>query len=720
MKINAEGELPKQLRPSITLSSSPLTKRRKNREQQQQQRSERNDNSFGRGAGSLHRPRRFFSAETARSSILSIFSRQTHSQPGTPDPSQQLTPHLAPTPTETRVVVEGGGGSSDILPSKTSIPSGIDDSASLELAGTIVDAVPPPPEFTRRVTSDMTAITEYLTANVVAAAAAAAAAASSSVATAQHTGGAVSPTASSHRIRSNARISNASTIATLSPLTSKPSIMSLPSDKWNREVRQNPSTLSSEEFSISSNSFSGRRDRSYYRQPQSLQRDPSSGRTPGEFSGSSLMPKGSSKNSLAPQLSNRISSGSSSLSVASPQHPAGANRTSTSSGYSTLSTSTRSKSTSQHRIHLHQRQSETSEAASSRTDSFTPSINVRIEGATQLQSSPGNAQGSSSYHLAPPPPPPPPSLAEQNQIREDDIEEGPEDEYYSESSLSSIDDDDMSHMTPTDAPKGRSMFQRSPIRSTRKRINQNAEHYELAKSGSADTRNAQQPPEQSPTAVSQQHHPLPVSSQPPTMQQSQAPLSPSSSDVPSNVVTEPQLFAEKKDSKLQPSSFASTSRRFSDMTKGSVDLFWQQLKRLNSTESVFFGMPPIRRHLSKESSTSTPRRRRRRRASGRSSDDEDDEHRRRRRQERAEEQIRDAHRVNMVLEQIKSDERLSAAVDAFGSRSIYQQSMWYVITFYITYLFATVDRLIQYKTGQNVYVLVALHVLFVPLQVCES
>ena len=270
-------------------------------------------------------------------------------------------------------------------------------------------------------------------------------------------------------------------------------------------------------------------------------------------------------------------------------------------------------------------------------------------------------------------------------------------------------------MTPTEAPKKQGMFFRSPVQMSRKKVFQSTTNSSLPTIDIATSTQGQGPQSspQNQTQVDLRSGFPDALLQSPVQQSNKIQTTSNSTELQSPKEEKPSLLlADKSESKRRP-SFASTSRRFSDMTKGSVDMFWQQMKRLNSTESVFFGMPPIRRHLSKESSSG----RRRRRRSGARGDLEDDEQRRLHQQELDEQEIRDAYRVNMVLEQIKSDKKLSAAVDAFGSRSIYQQSLWYAITFYITYIFATVNRVIQYKTGQNVYLLVALHVFFVPLQV---
>jgi hypothetical protein len=54
--------------------------------------------------------------------------------------------------------------------------------------------------------------------------------------------------------------------------------------------------------------------------------------------------------------------------------------------------------------------------------------------------------------------------------------------------------------------------------------------------------------------------------------------------------------------------------------------------------------------------------------------------------------------------------------NAFGSRAVYTQSLLYTLTFFATYTFATINRIVQQLTGETYFIIIALHVTFIPLQ----
>jgi hypothetical protein len=75
--------------------------------------------------------------------------------------------------------------------------------------------------------------------------------------------------------------------------------------------------------------------------------------------------------------------------------------------------------------------------------------------------------------------------------------------------------------------------------------------------------------------------------------------------------------------------------------------------------------------------------------------------------------------VNHVLETIEtfiSAKLQNVEANAFGSRLVFQQSVWYTFAFYATFTFATINRALQQANVSIPYPLLVLHAIFLPLQ----
>lgn len=76
----------------------------------------------------------------------------------------------------------------------------------------------------------------------------------------------------------------------------------------------------------------------------------------------------------------------------------------------------------------------------------------------------------------------------------------------------------------------------------------------------------------------------------------------------------------------------------------------------------------------------------------------------------------DADFVLKTIETLPSAKEQAAEVHTFGSRAVYMQALYYTCAFYITYTFATVNRLVQQFTGNTYFPIIFLHVCLIPLQ----
>jgi hypothetical protein len=76
----------------------------------------------------------------------------------------------------------------------------------------------------------------------------------------------------------------------------------------------------------------------------------------------------------------------------------------------------------------------------------------------------------------------------------------------------------------------------------------------------------------------------------------------------------------------------------------------------------------------------------------------------------------DANYVLEVIETLTSAEHQSVEMNSFGSRAIFQQSLYYTMAFYATYTFPTINRVLERQVSQTYFPLLLLHALFLPLQ----
>jgi hypothetical protein len=78
----------------------------------------------------------------------------------------------------------------------------------------------------------------------------------------------------------------------------------------------------------------------------------------------------------------------------------------------------------------------------------------------------------------------------------------------------------------------------------------------------------------------------------------------------------------------------------------------------------------------------------------------------------------DANHVLETIETFTSAKRQSVEANTFGSRVVFQQSLWYTAAFYASYTFATINRVFPLVSGSgsSPYALLLLHAIFIPLQ----
>jgi hypothetical protein len=76
----------------------------------------------------------------------------------------------------------------------------------------------------------------------------------------------------------------------------------------------------------------------------------------------------------------------------------------------------------------------------------------------------------------------------------------------------------------------------------------------------------------------------------------------------------------------------------------------------------------------------------------------------------------EAKEVLKAIESLPSVTVQNVAQNAFGSRAVFKQSLYYNCAFYVSYTFATVNRIVQQMTGETYFPLIYLHVLLIPLQ----
>jgi hypothetical protein len=77
---------------------------------------------------------------------------------------------------------------------------------------------------------------------------------------------------------------------------------------------------------------------------------------------------------------------------------------------------------------------------------------------------------------------------------------------------------------------------------------------------------------------------------------------------------------------------------------------------------------------------------------------------------------KEAEDVLRTIESLASVRKQNVENNAFGSRAVYTQLLFYSLTFFATYTFATIDRIGQQITGENYFGIMVLHVTFIPLQ----
>jgi hypothetical protein len=76
----------------------------------------------------------------------------------------------------------------------------------------------------------------------------------------------------------------------------------------------------------------------------------------------------------------------------------------------------------------------------------------------------------------------------------------------------------------------------------------------------------------------------------------------------------------------------------------------------------------------------------------------------------------DAEYVIQTIESLPSAREQVVEMNAFGSRAVFMQSFYYTLAFYVTFTFATANRIIQQLTGNTYFPVIFLHSLFIPLQ----
>jgi hypothetical protein len=77
---------------------------------------------------------------------------------------------------------------------------------------------------------------------------------------------------------------------------------------------------------------------------------------------------------------------------------------------------------------------------------------------------------------------------------------------------------------------------------------------------------------------------------------------------------------------------------------------------------------------------------------------------------------KEAEDVLAAIESLPSVRKQNVENNAFGSRAVFTQSLLYTLTFFATYTFATINRIVQQLTGDTYFIIIVLHVTFIPLQ----
>lgn len=75
----------------------------------------------------------------------------------------------------------------------------------------------------------------------------------------------------------------------------------------------------------------------------------------------------------------------------------------------------------------------------------------------------------------------------------------------------------------------------------------------------------------------------------------------------------------------------------------------------------------------------------------------------------------DAHHVLQTIETFKSANYQNVRQNKFGSKAVFRQSCYYTLGFYVTYSFATINRVFQQAKGATHFGLILLHAFFIPL-----
>ena len=90
---------------------------------------------------------------------------------------------------------------------------------------------------------------------------------------------------------------------------------------------------------------------------------------------------------------------------------------------------------------------------------------------------------------------------------------------------------------------------------------------------------------------------------------------------------------------------------------------------------------------------------------------------RRTRESPSQRQLReDRAHIMGVIEALPSVRRQNIEANAFGSRAVYEQSLFYTLAFWVTYTPATINRVVQMVTGNTYFPIILLHVIFIPMQ----
>ena len=82
----------------------------------------------------------------------------------------------------------------------------------------------------------------------------------------------------------------------------------------------------------------------------------------------------------------------------------------------------------------------------------------------------------------------------------------------------------------------------------------------------------------------------------------------------------------------------------------------------------------------------------------------------------ADEKKEEAEDVLAAIEALPSAQKQNVENNAYGSRAVYTQSLFYTLAFFATFTFATINRIGQQVTGDTHFAIIVLHVTFIPLQ----